>query len=256
MQGRKSIFVAGMPRAGSMWTYNVVRRLLVLAGMTPWPDKVPVNERPIIKKAFSRPAGAGRVYCIKTHYAIAIDRPDTRILCNFRDIRDATLSFMRFMKCPFEQALESARESMKITDHYLRAGAPSVLPVDYDDIATAAPSVVARIADFIGVEAGAAEINDIVEQLSRGRMQARLERLHDVAVNQAGEIQSRALAGRYASIRNTDGSYRVFDTETGFQSDHITSTHSGEWREAFTAEQQRILNELLGEWLRRYGFEV
>jgi len=117
MLEQKSIFVAGMPRAGSMRTYNVVRRLIVLAGKSPWPERVPTDERSIIEDAFSKPAGDGRVYCIKTHYAIPLDRPDITILCNIRDIRDATLSFMRFMKCPFDVALESARESMKITDH-------------------------------------------------------------------------------------------------------------------------------------------
>jgi len=256
MPGGKSIFVAGMPRSGSMWTFNVARRLIRLGGALPWPDRIPPDERAIVKQAFARPAGKGRVYCIKTHYALALERPDIRILCNFRDIRDATLSYMRFMKCSFEAALESARESMKITDHYLRSGAETVLPVDYDDIIDAAASVVARIADFIGVQASDAEISDIAAQLSRDRMAARLEKLQEVSVNRNGGIESRLDADRYTSIRNMDGSYRVYDSETGFQSNHITSIRPGEWREAFTAEQQRALNELLGQWLRRYGFEV
>jgi hypothetical protein len=256
MLEQNKIFVAGMPRAGSMWTYNVVRRLIVLAGKAPWPERVPTDERQIIQQAFTRPAGDGKVYCIKTHYAIAPDRPDVRILCNIRDIRDATLSFMRFMKCPFMTALESARESMKITDHYLGSGSLSVLPVDYDDVVGASSSVVVKIAEFIGVEASDAEVGDIVAQLSRERMEARLERLGAVAVDQAGGIASRSEADLYTSIRNVDGSYRIYDYGTGFQSNHITSSRAGEWREVFDAERQRVLNELLGDWLRRYGYEV
>lgn len=248
--------MAGMPRAGSMWTYNVVRRLIVLAGKEPWPGKVPTDERSVVDDALSRPVSDGRVYCVKTHYAIDPDRPNIKIICNIRDIRDATLSFMRFMKCPFDMALESARESMKITDHYLRPASLSVLPVDYDDVVGAPSSVVVRIAGFIGVEASDAEVEDIVTQLSRERIQSRLEKLGSVELSESGDTQSRAVADDYASIRNVDGSYRVFDSETGFQSNHITSSRVGEWREAFSAKQQRTLNNLLGDWLRRYGFDA
>jgi hypothetical protein len=256
MPGDYIIFVAGMPRAGSMWTYNVARRLITFSGKRPWPDRIPANERATVEKAFTRPAGPGKVYCIKTHFKLALDRPDIRILCNVRDIRDATLSFMRFMKCPFETALESARESMKITDYYLRSGSRFVLPVDYDDIASQATSLVTRIARFIGVEPDSTEIDDIVTQLSRDHTAARLRKLGNVTVDQRGAIESPEHANRYTSIRNIDGSYRVFDHETGFQSNHITSSRAGEWREIFTAEQQRVLNDLLGDWLQRYGFDI
>jgi hypothetical protein len=230
MLEQRSIFVAGMPRAGSMWTYNVLRRLIVLAGKTPWPEKVPPDERSIIEEAFSKPAGAGRVYCIKTHFAIPVDQDNIKILCNFRDIRDATLSFMRFMKCPFETALDSARKSMNITDHYLGSGSLSVLPIDYDDVIGPSALVVGKIADFIGVEASDADIDEIVSQLSKRQMVAKLEKLDSVAVGQSGKIDSASAGGSYTSIKNADGSYRVYDYESGFQSNHITSIRAGEWR--------------------------
>ncbi len=256
MLDENSIFVAGMPRAGSMWTYNVVRRLIVLAGKTPWPEKVPTDERSIIEDVFSKPAGDGRVYCVKTHYAIVLDQPNIKILCNIRDIRDATLSFMRFMRCPFETALESARESMKITDHYLGVGNLSVLPIDYDDMLCTPSKVVAKIADFISVVASDAEVDGIVTLLSRERILTKLEKLGAVAVDPSGGIESRSDAGLYDSVKNMDGSYRVFDYETGFQSNHITSSREGEWREALNVEQKRVLNKLLGKWLHRYGFDI
>ena len=39
------IFIAGMPRSGSMWTYNVCRRLITAMGNTPWPDEVPLPRK-------------------------------------------------------------------------------------------------------------------------------------------------------------------------------------------------------------------
>ena len=256
MLGQHPIFVAGMPRAGSMWTYNVVRSLILLGGQRPVPDKVPPDEKQVIQEALSKPAGQGGVYCIKTHYAIPVDRNDIKIICNIRDIRDATLSFMRFMRCPFAVALDSARESMKITDYYLGSGRLTVLPVDYDDVVGASSSVVARIADFIGVQPTRKEIESIVAQHSRERMAERLRKMNAVTLGASGEIQNQPDSGAYTTIRNMDGSYRVYDYETGFQSNHITSSRAGEWRQVFSDEQQRLLNELLGDWLQRYGFDV
>lgn len=229
-----------------MWTYNVVRQLVSLAGKTPWPEKVPPDESATIREALSKPADAGHIYCIKTHCALPVDRDDIKIICNVRDIRDATLSFMRFMKCPFEAALQSARDSMQITDHYLGSASLSVLPVDYDDLVLEPAAVVARVADFIGVDVDDKGIDGIVSRLSRDRVAARLEELAAVDADSV----------RYARIRNLDGSARVYDYETGFQSNHITSNRDAEWREVLDADQQRMLNELLGDWLLRYGYEL
>lgn len=251
-----AVFVAGMPRAGSMWTYNVVRQLIRLAGKIPWPEKVPPDERRALERALMAPAKPGYVNCIKTHYCIPVDRANIKIICNYRDIRDATLSYMRFMKCSFDAALESARASMSTTDHYLQAGSRNILPVDYDDVVGAPSLVVARVAAFIGVEATAAGIEDIVNQLSRERVSGRLKKLATVASGQDPESGPRFESDSHTHIRNLDGSYRAYDRETGFQGNHITSGRPGEWREALSAEQQRMLNELAGEWLRRYGLDA
>lgn len=145
---------------------------------------------------------------------------------------------------------------MEITDHYLSHGYLSVLPVDYDDVVSASSSIVTKIAKFIGVEASETQIDDIVTRLSRERVAARLEKLGTVSINPAVDIESRSDADLYASIKNADGSYRAYDYKTGFQSNHITSSRTGEWRDVFDAEQQHALNELLCDWLRRYGFDV
>ena len=128
------IFIAGMPRSGSMWTYNVCRKLITAAGKTFWPDEVPLDESPVIEHALAHPPEPNQVYCIKTHFRVPVGQPHMRIICNYRDIRDATLSYMRFMKCSFEKGLSVARGSMELTDHYLRQEHSHVLPVRYDGI--------------------------------------------------------------------------------------------------------------------------
>ena len=40
----KVVWVASMPRTGSMWAYNVVRELVRAAGRAVEPERVPVDE--------------------------------------------------------------------------------------------------------------------------------------------------------------------------------------------------------------------
>jgi hypothetical protein len=147
---------------------------------------------------------------------------------------------------------------MRITDHYLGAASLSVLPVDYDDLVLEPAAVVARVADFIAVGVDDKGIDGIVSRLSRDRVATRLEELAAVDADQIARpgVAPDADNARYASIRNLDGSARVYDYETGFQSNHITSNRDAEWREVLDADQQRILNEVLGDWLLRYGYEL
>ena len=241
MLGDHAIFVAGMPRAGSMWTYNVTRHLIRLNGMKPLPEILPPDDTRAADAALRTAPPPGSVHCVKTHAMLPVRRSDIRILCNFRDIRDAALSFMRFTRSTFEEALESARQAMKITDHYFSHTGTTVLPIDYDDILETPEIVIQRIAGFIEVNVSGAQAATIAAELSRDRIARKVALLSD-------------RTGRTARIRNRDGSYRLCDPGSGFQTNHITSSASGEWRHAFTEEQKRQLQEVLGDWLRRYGY--
>lgn len=242
MEHSPIIFVAGMPRSGSMWTYNVCRKLIVAAGKSPWPEAVPQDETPLIKEALSRPPEPGQVYCIKTHFQVPVGQPHMRIICNYRDVRDALLSYMRFMKCSFDKGLSVARGCMAITDHYLQQPHPHVFPVRYDHMTGNPDKVIASLAEFLALTVSHEDIVEIEQALSRSAVKKHL-----------ASIESRQhTTGNMA--RNLDGSVRAYDETTGFQSDHISGGSDGEWRDVLSSEQQAELMATCSDWLTRYEF--
>ena len=40
----------------------------------------------------------------------------------------------------------------------------------------------------------------------------------------------------------TKENYRAFDNQTGFQTNHISNRHSGEWQKAFSEKETEIIN--------------
>ena len=54
-------------------------------------------------------------------------------------------------------------------------------------------------------------------------------------------------------VRNFDNTLRAYDTETGFQSGHVSSYHDGDWKKVLTQDQQVRMYDVLGDWLRENG---
>ena len=237
-----------------MWTYNACRALIRAAGKTPWPESVPPDERPVIQEALARPPGPDQFYCIKTHLQIPVGQEHMRIICNYRDVRDAMLSYMRFMKCSFEKGLAAAIGFMGLTDHYLQSRHPHVLPIRYDRITSHPQETIREIMDFLSLQVGRAEIESIALEYSREEVARRLKKLESVQLDANGRVKGEGRPGEYSAVQNLDGSFRVYDYATGFQTNHISSGKDGDWREVLTGEQQAELLAATSEWLTRYGF--
>jgi hypothetical protein len=78
------VFVAGMSRSGSMWTYNVTRALLTSANKMVIPKDVPTDPRSLVVEALSSIPQENLVYCIKAHLSIKPNLPGVKIICNLR----------------------------------------------------------------------------------------------------------------------------------------------------------------------------
>lgn len=244
------VWIAGMSRAGSMWLFNVTRSLLRDAGLTPVPETPSVRDESSLALAEEHigrgPSGA--IACLKSHEALPADLPASRFLVPFRDVRAAAVSFMRFMRGDFEQALAAAEGMMAVTDHYAGFGPERALLIGYPEIEAAPQQVAARVARFLELPLDEAAAGRAAERFSRERVLAIIERTN------AG-LQAKLDAG--APIRaddvvaNLDGSYRARDAATSFQSNHISGL--GDWRQGLSPEQIAKLDGLAAAWLARYG---
>lgn len=111
------VMVAGMPRTGSIRTYNVARHLIQTAGFTPWSVHIQPDPISVFQLAVRHRVAASDRICIKVHARYEGTLPQGKVLCNLRDARDALVSCMRFMRCSFE----GFRASLELVDYYLAA---------------------------------------------------------------------------------------------------------------------------------------
>jgi hypothetical protein len=247
----KRIFISSMPRSGSMWTYNVTRSLIRAAGMEPIPKNVPVNTKPFVKKAFNEPVGENEVFCVKTHQVVDTEKPDTLIIVPYRDIRDAIFSYMKFMRVSFEEAFPIPQQWKIVTDTYHKSKSPNILKIRYDEIMNEPMEIIQKIDRFIGTGVSFETIETINEQFSRKKMKEKVDGLKDISSEQA-----RVNAAAFDTVENMDGSVRVLDRSTGFQTGHVSFRKDGQWREELTEDQkQRLMNET-ANWLQRHGFDL
>lgn len=241
------VMVAGMPRTGSMWTYNVARRLIRLAGFTPWPVHIPPDPIPVFRIAVRNGVAASDRICIKVHAQYEGALPGLKILCNLRDARDALVSYMRFTRCSFDEAIPAFSESLALVDYYLSAARFEVLDVRYEHILQQPETAVARIAAFIGYPVSPEQAALISADYARDKVRSYVNALGSAAAGGAG-------AAPICTQRNADGSLRLYDEGTGFQSGHVSDSVGGEWRTVLLPEQQARLAALGGGWLVRHGY--
>jgi len=251
------ILIAGMPRAGSMWTYNVARACIRSTGLQVLPEEPPINEEEVLREALTNTDKTENIYCIKTHEHVPLNFPIDRIICNYRDVRDAMISYMRFTHCTFEFGLHIAERMMSLTDHFFMASPNKLLKMHFDDIrkSNTAPQV-GNISNFLGLDIPNRKIKAISDQFSRKKISGLVNRLNRINSEEADQATEPSRDNDYGAARNRDGSYRTYDKKSGFQSNHITATKDAEWKTLLTADEQEQLARLTNSWLVRHGFTI
>ena len=56
-------------------------------------------------------------------------------------------------------------------------------------------------------------------------------------------------------IVNFLGTQRVYDLKTGFQSNHISSRNTGDWKKKLDKSEIEILNKEFKNWLKEFEYE-
>ena len=252
------VFVAGMPRAGSMWTYNVVRAIFEAKGWSVLPEEVPVNEHALIKEALLSGQKEKVVYCIKTHLPLKSPLPtkhDVRIINNIRDVRDACLSFMRFMHADYDAGIHAMKSMMRITDYYAAEFGENMLSVRYEDLTSAPLNVLEKICGFLKIDLPENGKKEILQKFDRSNIRKKLQELPKVEPD-ANALVDPEHRSQFEAVKNRDGTYRTYEKATGFQSNHITSSVDGEWKTYFDKSESEQLTNLSKQWLSRYGYEI
>ena len=249
----KIVWVASMPRAGSMWIYNVVRSALSANGFTVYPKKIPQLDDQMFNESNKALADTNskNIWILKIHNCISHDFPRSLIISTKRDLRDALVSYMRFMKCDFEYALAAMVNSAQTVDHYMVFPSERMLMLDYRDIVGVQKETVQAICVFLGLNLPNKSVERIVKAHSKNRVKYQIkktENLHMKKIKAGKKIDSDSV------VNLSENNWRVFDTKTGFQSGHISDYKDGEWRGLWSNAEKRRVEEELGPWLVRHGY--
>ncbi|HVW91359.1 MAG TPA: sulfotransferase [Devosia sp.] len=246
----RTIWVATVPRTGSMWTYNVVRELVRSTGRTPLPEIVPQSDED--NEAIGRAgiaAGDG-LYVVKLHARIPQDLPHSFFVVTHRDLRDAMISFMRFTKGDFHAGLRFVAGAMRMERHFSGFPDDRRLDIQYPDIVDRPAEVVAAIAGRLGIEASATTVAAILEGFSKEKVQERIA-AREKALSE--RIAARQPVDRRDFVPMSETQIRAFDTATGFQSGHVSAYREGDWRKILSPAQQAEVEALMAEIRAREG---
>lgn len=252
----KVIWVAGMPRSGSMWTYNVVRALAKRAGYRVLPETVFVTDGDACAYA-NREIAANQdpmtVFVIKIHARLEPLPAGDFVITNLRDPRDAVISYMRFMRIDFDQALSAIRINLDIADHYQSLSEERRMVLRYEDMTGSPLETVASTAERVGLGADQEAAVDIASQFGKDKVKAMIQ-MRDRRYHEAGN-DDRPFFGEMLLGRG-DGDVTTMDRTTGFQTDHVSDYQDGSWHQFLSADQVVSMNQAFGDRLTRNGYAL
>ncbi len=162
---------------------------------------------------------------------------------------------MRFLHGDFNDALKAATAMMDTTDYYVNSFDNNLLVIPFEKIMKKSPDAINNICNFLELSVPENEKLNIMQKFSRTKVKKNLNKLANVKIID-GVLERENDSDRYETVENFDGTYRVFDKHTSFQSNHITSKRDGEWKECFTKDQLSKLNILTEKWLLRYKYKI
>lgn len=250
----KIIWVAGMPRSGSMWTFNVLKDALAAMGYNVLPKHVPKTNDETVQiardVALADP-NPKNVYVFKTHIYLNPDIPRSYFLTTIRDVRDALISWMRFMNSDFEIALSAAEGMTRNCDHYLSFPEERHGRINYRDIVERPEATMKKICQWLSLDIRDESISDIVKAHDKNSV---AKRIKEKEKNYNEKRAKGEASGNIETVAGYNDSVRLYDNETGFQSGHVTDYQDGDWASILTPEQIKAMNERLSPWLERNGF--
>lgn len=237
-----AVWIATNARTGSMWTTNVAREIVRAEGFAPLPETRSVREPETLAYG-ERHVVEGRpgVAVLKVHRRVP-PLPRSIGLITQRDVRDAFMSFMRFMQLSFSEALARyPAAALAHSPERLFEGDRRYL-VQYTMIRDHPAEAVHLIAGFMGAERATSRSEDIAAMFTKSAVKRRVDAA-EIDLRTRGNPGDAIEDGRLIVLTPTN--WRARDKETGFQSGHVSDYHDGDWRWLLSAEQQSGLNALI-----------
>jgi hypothetical protein len=230
----------GMPRSASTWSYNVAISLLrhtaqeVYGGYDENLHRflcgLPASCVHAVLKCHSLDAAGLRLAQLQA----------AKVVYTWRDLADATASFMTMFDVDFEDTISVMSSSLDLFLRHRRNGA---LILSYEAITQQPTESVAAVASYLNVAARQELVAEIAEANSFGRMR---EKVKVLSTLDYAERLVRHERTSYIDAARSDRSY-LYDPETLLNLDHIRDGTTGYGAGRLNQSQLRRLEELLHE---------
>ena len=252
----KSVWISTVVRTGSMWTFNVTRQMLRCHGYTVLPENVPQYDNEMMRLAQTtawHDPDPAKIWVLKVHTRLKENIPHSKIITCVRDPRDIIVSFRRFMKADFDHALAAARALTLMVEAYRSYPSELLFTARYEDIERRPVKLALQIAGFLGLDISENSVRDITNGLSKENIK---NLVHRKTVELDMKIQTGAPIASNEVVVIDQGNFRAFDSDTGFQTGHVSSYKTGDWRNMLTEQEKALANSVLGDWLQNNGYRL
>ena len=249
-----SFWISTQPRTGSMWVYNVTREILKFFKLNILPIHVPTNEQEtfeIFNKESLIDKNETTRYVFKTHHILKPNLLRSQIITTIRDPRDICISYKEFMRTDFDKALESTKSILKFEKIYKTFNKDFLKFIRYEDIENKPIEIILEIAKFIGYKISYKNAEDISIKYEKKKVQDLIKKNDEDLLS---KIKNKEKIDESSIIRISKDNYRSFDTNTGFQTNHISNRNSGDWKKYFSQKEIEILNFEFKDFISEYKF--
>ena len=240
-QNIRVVWIASLPRTGSMWTTNVVRELVRHTGTSLLPPTVLKSDADGVEYGRQHLASdAPGIAVLKVHVVPSSDSSTARCIVTQRDLRDIVVSMMRFQHQGFDDVLEAIPAYVRSSDaDYFYPAGPRRLVQQYAAMLAGPIGTIRTIADFLGLEVDDASIAAISTKLSKDNVRQRISEVEKALVARS---QSGQPINPEDVVRVSKNRARAYDHETGFQTGHVSDYRDGDWQQILTDEQRARLD--------------
>ena len=251
-----TFWISTTPRTGSMWLFNVTREILKAYNFNVLPKEIPQYDKETVKvyQNYSlNDNDENNKYVLKIHKLLPTGLKNSRILTTVRDPRDVCISFKEFMNVDFNEALQASKTLNNYIKTYKQYNDEYVKFIKYENIESKTIETLTEIANFIETDINLQILEKISNKFNKDNVRNLIQNNDNKLIS---KIKNKEQILKKEIVYFSDKNYRSYDSNTGFQSGHISNRKSGDWRNKFNKDEIKIINNEFKEILEEYNYEI
>lgn len=262
------VICIGMKRSGSTLQYNIVKELLLKAGVVEAKGYVNgADLDDLIHGTRESSLNAGSTCVVKCHNPPLnlTDDIRSRVIFVYRDIRAVYLSCKLKWGIELEQFIKNTDEVLKIYEHY--QASDKVLVQKYESLYSDRAAAIKEVDEYLGINLGGEELQCIfeatsiknIERTSRNsfgfasKVQQKINKMSSLVPKDVLQLFRRI--GVISFVRRYIPR-QVFAADTLVHIDHFSPSKGrpDEWRTMLTQYERDRLSAYYREWLADHGY--